>query len=90
MLSTLNPEVGDRQIESRFLVLLSDCFLRLTRRASPVDWMVRIAAVILPTLLLGAVILQPWVEPKWMFLDPLTAAQLSGDAVTVSMGLYPP
>ncbi len=32
-----------------------------------------------PLLFLAAVLLQPWAEPKWMFLDPLTAAELSGD-----------
>lgn len=34
---------------------------------------------VLPLGFLAVVLLQPWVEPKWMFLDPLTAAELSGD-----------
>lgn len=47
-----------------------------------------IAAVIIsfPTLFLSAVLLQPWVEPKWMFLDTLTAAELSGDCCHVYYG----
>ncbi len=42
------------------------------------NW-IRLFTFGLPALLLAAVLLQPWVEAKWMFLDPLTAAQLSGD-----------
>ena len=34
---------------------------------------------VLPLGFLVIVLLQPWVEPKWMFLDPLTAAEQSGD-----------
>ncbi|MDD7910975.1 hypothetical protein PUV47_13685 [Pseudovibrio exalbescens] len=37
-------------------------------------------------LLLGAVFIQPWAEPKWMFLDALTAAELSGDCCHVYYG----
>ncbi|MEM7428389.1 MAG: hypothetical protein AAF441_20040 [Pseudomonadota bacterium] len=40
---------------------------------------IRAVTFLAPTLFLAAVLLQPWVEAKWMFLDPLTAAQLSGD-----------
>lgn len=39
-----------------------------------------------PGSLLGAVFLQPWAEPKWMFLDALTAAELSGDCCHVYYG----
>jgi len=38
-----------------------------------------LAALGLPTLLMAVVLLQPFYEPKWMFLDSLTAAELSGD-----------
>ncbi len=40
---------------------------------------IRLITFILPLILLSAVVFQPWVEPKWMFLDPLTAAELSED-----------
>ncbi|MCP4072818.1 MAG: hypothetical protein GY742_13940 [Hyphomicrobiales bacterium] len=51
----------------------------LTRKSDPVEWTIRIVTVLIPIVFLAIIILQPWVEPKWMFLDPLTAAQLSGD-----------
>ena len=38
-----------------------------------------VASLGLPSLLLLVVLVQPVYEPKWMFLDSLTAAQLSGD-----------
>lgn len=47
-------------------------------RTSAQKW-VRAATLLLPVTFLAAVLLQPWAEPKWMFLDPLTAAELSGD-----------
>ncbi len=47
---------------------------------------VRLLTFIAPLLLLGAVLLQPWAEPKWMFLDPLTAAQLSGECCSTYFG----
>ncbi len=40
---------------------------------------VRWLSFVLPILFLAGVMLQPWVESKWMFLDALTAAELSGD-----------
>lgn len=61
-------------------------FTPLVRRASRIDWLVRLAAFVLPVSFLAVVILQPWVEPKWMFLDPLTAAQLSGDCCHTHYG----
>lgn len=42
------------------------------------NW-VRAATLLLPAAFLAVVLVQPWAEPKWMFLDPLTAAELSGD-----------
>ncbi|HEX9852917.1 MAG TPA: hypothetical protein VGA68_07865 [Woeseiaceae bacterium] len=50
-----------------------------------VAW-IRAVAFTVPALFLAAVLLQPWVEPKWMFLDPLTAAELSGDCCHVYYG----
>ena len=44
-----------------------------------VDWGIRMFTFLVPSLFLAAVVFQPWVEAKWMFLDPLTAAELSGD-----------
>lgn len=38
-----------------------------------------LSSLLFPITFLLVVIFQPWVEAKWMFLDPLTAAQLSGD-----------
>ena len=51
----------------------------INRKTSRVDWCIRLATLILPGLFLGAVVAQPWVDAKWMFLDPLTAAELSSD-----------
>lgn len=51
-------------------------------RALPVAWptlAIRIASFVMPLVFLAIVNLQPFVEAKWMFLDPLTAAELSGD-----------
>ncbi len=47
---------------------------------------VRLVTFAAPLLLLAAVLLQPWAEPKWMFLDPLTAAQLSGECCSTYFG----
>lgn len=51
----------------------------LKRSHSAVDWLIRTITFLLPVMFLSVVVFQPWVEPKWMFLDPLTAAELSGD-----------
>lgn len=51
----------------------------LGRSATSAQIWVRLAALSLSLSILSAVLLQPWVEAKWMFLDPLTAAELSGD-----------
>ena len=47
--------------------------------AGQVRTWIRLVTFAAPSLFLAAVLLQPWVEPKWMFLDPLTSAELSGD-----------
>ncbi|NNC37993.1 MAG: hypothetical protein EX271_06465 [Acidimicrobiales bacterium] len=39
-----------------------------------------------PLILLGAVIGQPWVDPKWFFFDFLTAAEFSDDCCHVYYG----
>ncbi len=44
----------------------------------PNGW-IRLITFSVPLTFLAVVIGQPWVEAKWMFLDPLTAAELSGD-----------
>lgn len=54
-------------------------FQLLGRKSSVTERWIRFVTFILPTAFLAAVIFQPWVDPKWMFLDPLTAAELSGD-----------
>lgn len=51
----------------------------LSRAHTPLDWWIRTITFFVPTLFLSVVVFQPWVDPKWMFLDPLTAAELSGD-----------
>ncbi|WP_350333621.1 hypothetical protein [Coralliovum pocilloporae] len=43
-------------------------------------------AIVAPSILLAIVFMQPWAEPKWMFLDTLTAAELSGDCCHVYYG----
>lgn len=40
---------------------------------------IRLLTIGLPVLLLSVVLTQPYAEPKWMFLDALTAAELSND-----------
>ncbi len=40
-------------------------------------WIIRALSVFLPTLLLAVILGQPWFEPKWMFLDPLTSAEFA-------------
>ena len=50
----------------------------------------RIAAytlIIFPTTFLAIVLLQPFVEPKWMFLDTLAAAEYAPDCCHVYYGL---
>jgi hypothetical protein len=45
-----------------------------------------LACLILPTALLAVVMLQPWAEPKWMFLDPLAAAEYAPKCCSVYYG----
>lgn len=56
------------------------------RRQTRWDWGLRLFGLAVPTLFLAAVIMQPWEDPKWMFLDPLTAAQLSNDCCHTHYG----
>jgi hypothetical protein len=49
---------------------------RLADRARRWLWAVTLGV---PAVLLAAALLQPWAEPRWLFLDPLAAAELSGD-----------
>jgi len=45
-----------------------------------------IAAFIIPFIILAVVIKQPWVDPKWMFFDALTAAEFSDDCCHIYYG----
>lgn len=50
---------------------------------------IRLAIVVMfafPALLLAAVFLQPFAEPKWMFLDPLAAAEMAPECCHVYYG----
>lgn len=40
---------------------------------------IRLITFVLPTIFIIFILNQPYAEPKWMFLDPLTAAELSND-----------
>lgn len=51
----------------------------------PTNW-IRLASVTLPTLFLAVVIGQPFIEPKWMFLDALTAAEQAPKCCTGYFG----
>lgn len=44
-------------------------------------------SLLAPGLVLAIVILQPWFEPKWMFMDVLTAARESEDCCHATYGL---
>lgn len=46
-----------------------------------------LAAFLLPALVLGLVILQPWFEARWMFMDVLTAARESPDCCHATYGM---
>jgi len=39
-----------------------------------------------PAIFLAIVLLQPWAEPKWMFLDTVTAARFSENCCSTSYG----
>jgi len=45
-----------------------------------------VGVLLVPGLLLLAVLAQPWVDPKWMFWDKLTAAEFSDDCCHVYYG----
>jgi len=53
--------------------------------AKEVLW-IRIVTFALPLMFLAVILLQPWAEPKWMFLDALTAAQLSDQCCETYFG----
>lgn len=54
--------------------------------SATIKWRVGSAIIVLPTLFLAIILLQPLAEPKWMFLDTLAAAELSGDCCHVYYG----
>lgn len=47
---------------------------------------IRTVTVVFPLCLVVAVMMQPWVEPRWLFMDTVTAGQLSGDCCHVYYG----
>lgn len=47
----------------------------------------RWAAVIVPALFVTALFLQPYVEPRWLFLDTITSIELSGKCCHVYFGM---
>lgn len=49
-------------------------------------WLIRALAVVPAALLLLFVVAQPYVDPRWLFLDSLTAIELSGDCCHVYYG----
>lgn len=58
----------------------------LTRRSDLAEWSIRGVTALLPGIFLAVIALQPWAEAKWMFLDPLTAAELSTDCCRTYYG----
>jgi hypothetical protein len=59
-------------------------------RKLSVDTVTRVALVLMvvfPVLFLAAVFLQPFAEPKWMFLDTLAAAEMAPECCHVYYGL---
>ena len=46
-----------------------------------------LAAFLLPALVLGVVILQPWFEARWMFMDVLTAAREAPECCHATYGM---
>lgn len=56
------------------------------QRSDSLSLMMALACLILPTSLLAVVLLQPWAEPKWMFLDTLTAAEYAEKCCSVYYG----
>jgi len=51
--------------------------LMLKIQTDKTGWSIRGATILLPALFLFVILLQPWAEPKWMFLDPLTSAEFA-------------
>lgn len=62
---------------------VSNSTLKLTTRLRMI---VALLVILLPTILLSVVILQPFVAPKWMFFDMLTAAEFSDDCCHIYYG----
>ncbi len=51
-----------------------------------VDTWIRVITFTVPTIFLAIVLIQPWAEPKWMFLDTVTAARFSDECCSTSYG----
>ncbi len=52
----------------------------------PLRLLIGMAVILVPLIILFIVIFQPWVAPKWMFFDPLTAAEFSDDCCHIYYG----
>ncbi len=50
------------------------------------DTWIRTITFTVPVIFLTIVLLQPWAEPKWMFLDTVTAARFSENCCSTSYG----
>ncbi len=59
-------------------------FLQFPARLRPAAYL---AAFLLPALVLGVVILQPWYEARWMFMDVLTAARETSECCHATYGM---
>lgn len=60
---------------------------RLVLSGTPQTWLVRALAIVPASLLLLAVVVQPYVDPRWLFVDTLSAIERSGDCCSVYFGL---
>jgi len=50
------------------------------------DSWIRAITFTVPAIFLAIILLQPWAEPKWMFLDTVTAARFSENCCSTSYG----
>jgi len=55
-------------------------------RHNNIDIWIRTITFSVPAIFLAVVLLQPWAEPKWMFLDTVTAARFSENCCSTSYG----
>jgi len=55
-------------------------------RRQNVDTWIRVITFTAPAMFLAIILIQPWVEPEWMFLDTLTAARSSENCCGAAYG----